>query len=92
MRKEKANYSVSMMARVLGVSRSGFYRRLKVGGGAGDPWGPLKKAIVRIWDASGRRFRPHKSIGDRVPAEAMQELFGRFKRILQFSPKVMLAA
>ena len=92
MRKEKVNYSVLMMARVLGVSTSGFYRWLKAGGSAGDPWGPLKKAIVRIWDASGRRFRPYKSIEDRVPAEAMQEFFGRFERALQFNPKAMLAA
>jgi putative transposase len=38
------------------------------------------------------RFRPHESIGDRVPAKAMQEFFGRFERALQFSPKAMLAA
>lgn len=29
---------------------------------------------------------------DRVPAEAMQEFFGRFERALQFNPKAMLAA
>jgi transposase InsO family protein len=56
MLEEKANYSVSMMARVLGVSRSGFYRWLKAGGSGEDPWGPLKEAIIEIWDASGRRF------------------------------------
>lgn len=56
MRKEKANYSVSMMARVLGVSTSGCYRWLKAGGSPEDPWGPLKEAIIEIWDASGRRF------------------------------------
>ncbi len=56
MLEEKADYSVSMMARVLGVSRSGFYRWLKAGGSGEDPWGPLKEAIIEIWDASGRRF------------------------------------
>ena len=56
MLEEKADYSVSMMARVLGVSRSGFYRWLKAGGSGEDPWGPLKEAIIGIWDAGGRRF------------------------------------
>jgi putative transposase len=41
---------------VLGVSKSGFYRWLKAGGSAEDPWVPLKKAIGKIWNASGRRF------------------------------------
>jgi hypothetical protein len=50
MRKEKANYSVSMMGRMLSVSRSEFYRWLKIHGDLS------KKAIVKIWDASGRRF------------------------------------
>ena len=36
MLEEKADYSVSMMARVLGVSRSGFYRWLKAGGSGED--------------------------------------------------------
>ena len=56
MLEEKADCSVSMMARVLGVSRSGFYRWLKAGGSGEDPWGPLKEAIIEIWGASGRRF------------------------------------
>ena len=55
MLEEKAVYSVSMMARVLGVSRSGFCRWVKAGSPE-DPWGPLKEAIIGIWDASGRRF------------------------------------
>jgi transposase InsO family protein len=56
MLEEKADYSVSMMARVLGVSRSGSCRWLKAGGSGEDPWGPLKEAIIEIWDAGGRRF------------------------------------
>ena len=56
MLAERASYSISMMARVLGVSRSGFYRWLKAGGSGEDLWGPLKEAIIEIWDASGRRF------------------------------------
>lgn len=38
------------------------------------------------------RYRPHESIGDRVPAEAMQEFFGRFGNALQANPEAMLAA
>ena len=56
MLEEKADCSVSMMARVLGVSRSGSCRWLKAGGSGEDPWGPLKEAIIEIWDASERRF------------------------------------
>lgn len=47
MLEEKADYSVSMMARVLGVSRSGFYRWLKAGGSGEDPRGPLKVCLVK---------------------------------------------
>ena len=75
MLEEKADYSVSMMARVLGVSRSGFYRWLKAGGSGEDPWGPLKEAIIEIWDASGRRFgfrkvwsRPSTACGNACPS------------------------
>lgn len=56
MLEEKAGCSVSMMARVLGVSRPGSCRWLKAGGSGEDPWGPLKEAIIGIWDAGGRRF------------------------------------
>ncbi|MCC6099755.1 MAG: hypothetical protein LIV25_11015 [Olsenella sp.] len=56
MLAERASCSVSMMARVLGVGRSGSCRWLKAGGSGEDPWGPLKEAIIGIWDASGRRF------------------------------------
>ena len=55
MLAKRATYSVSMMARVLEVSRSGFYRWLKAKGGE-DPWGPLKEAICAIWEESDRRF------------------------------------
>ena len=56
MLEERADCSVSMMARVLGVSRPGSCRWLKAGGSGEDPWGPLKEAIIGIWDAGGRRF------------------------------------
>ena len=56
MLEEKASYDVRMMARLLGVSRSGFYRWLKSNPGGGDPWGPLKDAILEIWRGSKGRF------------------------------------
>ena len=36
--------------------------------------------------------RPHESVGDRVPAEAMQEFFDRFERALAYDPETMEAA
>ena len=56
MPEGRAGCSVPVMARVLGVGRSGSCRWLKAGGSGEDPWGPRKEAIVGIWDASGRRF------------------------------------
>ncbi|QUC04040.1 integrase core domain-containing protein [Atopobium sp. oral taxon 416] len=38
------------------------------------------------------RFHPHKSIGDRVLAEVMQEFFERFERGLAYDPEVMQTA
>ena len=45
MLEKRATYSVSMMERVLEVSRAHFYRWLKAKGGE-DPWGPIKEAIL----------------------------------------------
>jgi transposase InsO family protein len=56
MLAERANYDVKMMARVLGVSRSGFYRWLKANPDGADPWAGLKEAILSIWERSRRRF------------------------------------
>ena len=56
MLAKRATYSVSMMARVLEVSRAHFYRWLKAEGGGEEPWGPLKEAICAIWEESDRRF------------------------------------
>lgn len=56
MLEERANFGVAMMARALGVSRSGFYRWLKANPGGGDPWAALKEAILSVWRASRGRF------------------------------------
>ena len=59
MRAEKASYSVTMMARLLRVSRSGFYSWLSRQP-APDPWAPLAAEVERIWLASRRRFGARK--------------------------------
>jgi transposase-like protein len=53
MLEEKADYSVSMMARVLGVSRSGSCRWLKAGGSGEDPWGPSRRPSSRYGTRAG---------------------------------------
>ena len=55
MRAEKDNYPVKMMARVLGVSRSGFYSWLAKGE-PDDPWAKLRSEVKRVWLESDRIF------------------------------------
>ena len=38
------------------------------------------------------RYRPHEAIGDRVPAEVMDEFLGRFEDAMANNSDVMLAA
>jgi transposase-like protein len=49
---EKANYPITMMARLLGVTRSGYY----AWAARGDPREDLKEEIMRIWEKSKQRF------------------------------------
>ena len=56
MLAERANYDVKMMACVLRVSRSGFYRWLKSNPDGADPWAALREAILEVWEGSRRRF------------------------------------
>ncbi len=56
MLEERANFGVAMMARALGVSRSGFYRWLNARPDGADPWAGLKEAMLGIWRASKGRF------------------------------------
>lgn len=51
-----------------------------------------KHGAIEFIESYYNRFRPHESIGDRVPAEAMQEFFDRFESALQADPEAMLAA
>lgn len=55
MAAEKENFPIKMMARLLGVSRQGFYQWLARGPKA-DPWAELKAAIEEAWLASERIF------------------------------------
>lgn len=51
-----------------------------------------KHRAIEFIESYYNRYRPHESIGDRVPAEAMQEFFDRFEKALQADPEAMLAA
>ena len=44
MGAERADYPIGMMARLLGVSRSGFYDWLKRG--RSDPWADARDAVM----------------------------------------------
>lgn len=59
MRAEKDSYPVKMMARVLEVSRSGFYSWLAKGE-PDDPWAGLRAGLraemKRVWLESDRTF------------------------------------
>ena len=57
MRAEKDKYPVSMMARTLKVSRSGFYSWLAKGE-PDDPWAGLRAEVERVWLGSDRTFGP----------------------------------
>lgn len=52
---ENAEFPVKMMARVLGVSRSGFYSWL-ANGCPEDDWAGERDAVMRVWLESDRRF------------------------------------
>ena len=55
MLAEKAEYPVKMVARLLEVSRSGFYSWL-ANGALTDEWGHVRDAVERVWLESDRRF------------------------------------
>lgn len=55
MLEEKAEFPVSLMARVLEVSRSGFYSWL-ASGRPRDGWAAERDAVMRVWLESDRRF------------------------------------
>lgn len=52
---ENAGFPVKLMARILGVSRSGFYSWLS-NGCPEDDWAAERDAVMRVWLESDRRF------------------------------------
>lgn len=68
MAAERANFPVTMMARLLAVSRSGFHSWLSKGPGP-DPWARLRSCAERTWIDSGRRFGA-RSILHTLPPES----------------------
>ena len=55
MPAEKAEYPITLMARILCVSRSGFYSWLS-NGCPEDDWSAEREAVRRVWPESDRRF------------------------------------
>ena len=55
MLAERAEYPIKMMARILGVSRSGFYS-WPAGGCPEDDWSAEREVVHRVWLESDRRF------------------------------------
>ena len=52
---ERGRYPVAMMARLLGVSRSGYYSWLDAGGHL-DPLAGLKDVVAALWEGGGGAF------------------------------------
>ena len=80
MLAEEANFKVNMMARLLEVSRSGYYKwkdseKSKVE----DPWAELKEHILEIYEMSRRRFGYRK-----IWAVLRDEKDGRFKNVSKY--------
>ena len=55
MLEERASFPVKLMARMLEVSRSGFYSWLSAGRPQ-DAWAAERDAVMRVWLESDRRL------------------------------------
>ena len=51
-----------------------------------------KYLTVEFIESYYNRYRPHEAIGDRVPAEVMDEFLARFEAGLAYDPDVMTVA
>lgn len=67
MLAERGNFPVKMMARILGVSRSGFYAWMGNGCPV-DDWSEVRDAVMRVWLESDRRFG-HRFVHCFLPEE-----------------------
>lgn len=79
--EERANFPVKMMARLLGVSRSGFYSWLARRGGE-DPWARLTDEVEKTWLRSRRRFGA-RSILHSLPPELGGTTLYRVRKIMR---------
>lgn len=78
--EEKANFPVKMTARLLRVSRSGFYSWLARR--RGDPWAGLRGEVERIWLESGRRFGA-RSVLHTLPPEFDGTTLYRVRKVMR---------
>lgn len=81
MRAEKAHYPVTMMARVLKVSRSGFYSWL-ARGEPDDPWAGPREAVRRVWLESDRTFGA-RFVRAFLPAEFAGATLYRVRKLMR---------
>jgi transposase InsO family protein len=83
MAAEKARFKVSMMARVLSVSRSGYYAWVRVSAkSATDPWANLKQQILEMWEAKKRRHGARRILKDLAGAGVYTTLY-RVRRCMR---------
>ena len=81
MLEEKACFPVKTMARVLGVSRSGFYAWLSKGCPE-DDWSDAREAVRRTWLESDRRFG-FRFVKSCLPAEFAGLTLYRVRKIMR---------
>lgn len=81
MEAERANYPIAMMARLLCVSRSGFYSWLKRPESE-DPWCDLRVQIERLWLESDKVFGARK-IHARLPVSESDATLYRVRKCMQ---------
>ena len=80
MEAERANFPIGMMARLLGVSRSGFYGWLARG--RGDPWAGAREAVRACWEASRGRFGA-RTVRMRLAAQGTRLTLYRVRKIMR---------
>ena len=83
MEAERANYPVKTMARLLEVSRQGFYQWLSRNPDAGhDPWARLRSAILAVWETSRRVFGARQILHS-LPAEFDGTTLYRVRKLMR---------
>ncbi|MCF6412997.1 IS3 family transposase [Collinsella tanakaei] len=80
MEAERADFPIGMMARLLGVSRSGFHDWLKRGGG--DPWAAARGAVKACWEESRGRFGA-RSVRARLAAQGTRLTLYRVRKAMR---------